>query len=270
MASAKRTPKVSRISRGRTVAYARKQKTPPEGDGGDGGDDRDGTEDGGDEAVDPSANPAEPGAPEPGAAEPGAAEPASALPAPVAIPPVPAPVVRAAGSGPAITPPATVEPAPAQPPSSAAATAPAAPAVPAVPAPLRSRSDTVTMPMQTLGTPPAMPSDAAAPAPANVTSAEDPTQMPGPLQIPGGNPGDPASPPGLVPKGDSRSLRRYTEGAEFALIYRAQTFVITRVGLVGTRGVWRVVEYPTSAYASHAYAKECSRFVSEGFSDYRG
>ena len=55
---------------------------------------------------------------------------------------------------------------------------------------------------------------------------------------------------------------------EFALIYR-QTYVISRFGVVGTRGQWRVVEYPTSASASHAYAKECSRFVSEGFSDYR-
>jgi hypothetical protein len=39
--------------------------------------------------------------------------------------------------------------------------------------------------------------------------------------------------------------------------------------VIGTRGQWRVVEYPTVASASHAYAKECSRFVSEGFSDYR-
>jgi hypothetical protein len=129
----------------------------------------------------------------------------------------------------------------------------------------------VTMPMRTtLGAPPEMPPDVAAQAPASITEVEDPTQMPGPKQIPGGNPGDPAQPPGFVPKGDSRSLRRYTEGAEFALVYRVQTFIITRVGLMGTRGVWRVVEYPTSTSASHAYAKECSRFVSEGFSDYRG
>ena len=44
---------------------------------------------------------------------------------------------------------------------------------------------------------------------------------------------------------------------------------ITRSGVVGTRGQWRVVEYPTSASAANSYAKECSRFVSEGFSDYR-
>jgi predicted DNA-binding WGR domain protein len=94
--------------------------------------------------------------------------------------------------------------------------------------------------------------------------------MPGPKEIPAGSPGDPAAPPGRVPPGDSRSLRRRDATTyEFALIYRRETFVITRFGVVGTRGQWRVVEYPTSAAASHAYAKECSRFVSDGFSDYR-
>jgi len=83
---------------------------------------------------------------------------------------------------------------------------------------------------------------------------------------PPANPADPAPPPGLVPPGDSRSLRR--EG-EFALVYRIGTYVMSRFGTTGTRGQWRVVEYPTSSSASHAYAKECSRFVSEGFSDYR-
>ena len=93
--------------------------------------------------------------------------------------------------------------------------------------------------------------------------------MPGPREIPEGDPGDPAAPPGRVPAGDSRSMRRRADRHELALIYRLQTFVISRFGVVGTRGVWRVVEYPTSASASHAYAKECSRFVSDGFSDYR-
>jgi hypothetical protein len=69
-----------------------------------------------------------------------------------------------------------------------------------------------------------------------------------------------------VPAGDSRSFRR---GNEFALVYRLQTFVISRVGVVGTRGVWRVVEYPTSPAASNSYARECSRFRDEGYSDYR-
>src|SRR5258706_418385 len=79
----------------------------------------------------------------------------------------------------------------------------------------------------------------------------------------------PARPPGAVPSGDSRSMRRRTDHYEFALVYRIQTFVISRTGEVGKRGQWRVVEYPTPSSASHAYAKECSRFVSEGFSDYR-
>ena len=94
--------------------------------------------------------------------------------------------------------------------------------------------------------------------------------MPGPREIPSGGSADPARPPGLVPSGDSRSLRRAGPPAEFALVYRMQTYVITRVGAVGQRGDWRVVEYPTSGAASHAYAKAVSRFVSEGFSDYRG
>lgn len=115
--------------------------------------------------------------------------------------------------------------------------------------------------------PPAAPAPEPAPAPARSDAAEDPTHMPGPGAVPAGAPTDPAAPPGVVPRGDSRSLRN---AGEFALIYRRGTFVISRFGSVGTRGQWRVVEYPTSASASHAYAKECSRFVSEGFSDYRG
>ncbi len=132
------------------------------------------------------------------------------------------------------------------------------------------------MPAQaSIGGPPAMPTQAVAVAAAalvDVGSPEAPTRMPGPREIPGGEPGDPAAPPGTVPRGDSRSMRRRasdSERHEFALVYRMQTYVISRFGVVGTRGQWRVVEYPTSASASHAYAKECSRFVSEGFSDYR-
>jgi hypothetical protein len=259
MASAKRTPKVSRISRGQTVAYARKQKSPSEG-GGDGGD---GGDDGGEEAADTSVTTGEAaaGAPSTGST------PAIALPStgstPAITPPstgsTPAIALPSTGSAPAITPPSTG--------SAPAIAVPVAPAAEAI----RARSETVTMPMRVaVGEPPEMPTEAAA----SMTAAEDPTAMPGPKQIPGGTPSDPARPPGDVPKGDSRSLRRTTAGAtdsaEFALVYRMQTFIITRVGVVGTRGVWRVVEYPTSSSASHAYAKECSRFVSEGFSDYRG
>jgi hypothetical protein len=129
------------------------------------------------------------------------------------------------------------------------------------------RADTTETPPQSdFGAPPDMPT-VIVPATSSAGAAEDPTHMPGPREIPTGSPDDPAAPPGVVPPGDSRSLRRH---GEFALVYRQDTFVITRTGTVGTRGAWRVVEYPTSAAAGHAYAKECSRFVSEGFSDYRG
>ncbi|MEJ7603865.1 MAG: hypothetical protein WKG01_38650 [Kofleriaceae bacterium] len=138
-------------------------------------------------------------------------------------------------------------------------------------APARARQDTVSMPAATaVGTPPEVPAAASAiPARIDAGAVEAPTRMPGPRDIPAGSPEDPAAPPGRVPPGDSRSLRKRSDSYEFALIYRLATFVITRFGAVGTRGQWRVVEYPTSASASHAYAKECSRFVSEGFSDYR-
>jgi hypothetical protein len=116
-----------------------------------------------------------------------------------------------------------------------------------------------------VGKPPAMPDGPRTERP-SMGAVEDPTRMPTSREIPDGNPEDPAAPPGYVPPGDSRSLRR---GNDFALVYRQATFVITRFGVVGQRGQWRVVEYPTSASASHSYAKECSRFVSEGFSDYR-
>jgi hypothetical protein len=132
--------------------------------------------------------------------------------------------------------------------------------------PARARTETVSVPASVdLGRPPDMPTSTA-PPPLALGAVENPAHMPGPREIPGGEPNDPAPAPGRVPAGDSRSLRR---GNEFALIYRVQTFVISRFGVIGTRGQWRVVEYPTSSSASHAYAKEASRFVSEGFSDYR-
>lgn len=135
----------------------------------------------------------------------------------------------------------------------------------------RARQDTVSMPAHVaVGSPPEVPAAApAAPARIDAGAVEEPTRMPGPRDIPSGSPDDPAPPPGRVPSGDSRSLRKRSDSYEFALIYRQATFVITRFGVVGTRGQWRVVEYPTSASASHAYAKECSRYMSEGFSDYR-
>ena len=137
---------------------------------------------------------------------------------------------------------------------------------PVEPAP-RARAQTVAMsPEVEIGGPPSLPEAAAAAPPPKPGDVEDPTYLPGPKDIPGGNVTDPALPPGRVPSGDSRSLRKANE---FALIYRLGTAVITRSGTVGTRGVWRVVEYPTSAFASNSYAKEVSRFVGEGFSDYR-
>ena len=115
----------------------------------------------------------------------------------------------------------------------------------------------------------AAPADATFGAPPHVPDldvAETPPFMPAARDIPVGKPEDPARPPGAAPRGDSRSLRK---GNEFALVYRVQSAVITRAGAVGTRGQWRVVDYPTSQMASNAYAKEVSRFVAEGFSDYR-
>ncbi len=135
------------------------------------------------------------------------------------------------------------------------------------PVPVEGRAKTETVSMApNLGRPPEMPTTTA-PPPLALGDVEDPTHMPGPRDIPGGEPGDRAPAPGRVPPGDSRSLRKTDE---FALIYRLGTYVISRYGAMGTRGQWRVVEYPTSSSASHSYAKECSRFVSEGFSDYRG
>jgi hypothetical protein len=129
----------------------------------------------------------------------------------------------------------------------------------------RPRGETIAMPTA-IGRPPEMPTTQA-PPPLALGDVEDPTHMPGPRDIPGGEPSDRAPAPGRVPPGDSRSMRH---NDEFALVYRIGTYVISRYGEVGTRGQWRVVEYPTSSSASHSYAKECSRFVSEGFSDYRG
>jgi predicted DNA-binding WGR domain protein len=227
MARRKKTPETSRITRTRTVAYARKQKP----DGTTEEPDQSGTaeEAGLDSRFDVTDRSQRLSIPEepPTAA---ATEPA----APKAAAPVPVPVP--------------------------------------VPTAARPEADTGAMPLVSpVGQPPEMP---AGPVPAGVSpradAVEDPTNMPGPKEIPAGSPGDPAAAPGRVPAGDSRSLRRRDAMTyEFALIYRRGTFVITRFGLVGTRGQWRVVEYPTSAAASHAYAKESSRFVSDGFSDYR-
>jgi hypothetical protein len=246
MASAKRTPQVSRISRGRTVAYARKQK--PTDGGGDGPDEpgSDAPPSGTDDATAPSDAASEPAAP-PGTEDAPATLDGAAAPA------APAEAEATASSD-----------EPPEPASSATAATDAPPVEP-----VQARVTTARMPaLAAVGTPPGIPAVAPIPT-AAAGSAEDPTRMPGPRAIPDGHPDDPASPPGRVPPGDSRSLRRRADRHEFALVYRIQTYVISRVGVVGTRGQWRVVEYPTPTMASHAYAKECSRFVSDGFSDYR-
>lgn len=131
----------------------------------------------------------------------------------------------------------------------------------------RAHSQTVDMSGRaaSYGDPPQMPRTSA-PPPLAFGDVEDPTHMPGPKDIPGGEPEDVAPAPGKVPRGDSRSFRR---GGEFALVYRIDTYVISRIGPVGKRGQWRVIEYPTTLAASNYYARECSRYVSEGFSDYR-
>ena len=243
MASAKRTPKVSRISRSQTLAYARKQKPPADGGG----------------AADEAAGPDSAVSDETAGS---ASQPAIEPPAVAAMPA--ATTAPVAASAPAIEPPAPAAPVPAAPVVEAAALV-----EPAV-EPARARVETVRMPVQaSIGSPPEMPPSASAAPAGQPAAVEDPTHMPGPREIPSGHPDDPAAPPGRVPPGDSRSMRRRTDRYEFALVYRIQTYVISRVGTVGTRGQWRVVEYPTPAMASHAYAKESSRFVSEGFSDYR-
>ena len=232
MAKGKPTPDKSKIERTRPLAYSRRQK----GSGGLGGpaasgeEDKDKDDDDKDEK-DKAAEPAKPESPPPSEASASAEVKAEEPPA---IEP----------------PPPTGEPWPDATPQ------PMRPVEPA-----RERTETVAMPPELApGAPPAMPTGN------NPFSVEDPTLMPPARGIPAGNPEDLASPPGRVPSGDSRSLRKDNE---FALIYRVGTAVITRSGVVGTRGQWRVVDYPTSSSASNAYAKEVSRFVAEGFSDYR-
>lgn len=90
------------------------------------------------------------------------------------------------------------------------------------------------------------------------------TALPAPSEIVAGEPTAPAPPPGKVPPGDSRSMRL---GDQFALVYRHGASVISRRGVVGQRGVWRVVDYPGPTQASAAYAAECSRLRGQGFAD---
>ena len=235
-------PERSKIERAGTHAFARRTKganepepTDPPGPG-----DGDGDGDGDDKPAAPAVAAVASEADAKPAGEGASPEPAQgASPAPEAAP--------AQEASPAPSPEASASPAP----------APEAAPVGDAEAEIRVRSETVMMPTDAaLGAPPDLPG-----------GVEDPTNMPGPRNIPPGNPTDPAAAPGFVPKGDSRSLRR---GADFALVYRTQTFLISRFGVVGTRGQWRVVEYPTPGAAGNSYARETSRYTSEGYSDYRG
>lgn len=89
--------------------------------------------------------------------------------------------------------------------------------------------------------------------------------LPGPAEILlGGDPTAPAPPPGKVPPGDSRSMRT---DSQFALVYRHGASVISRRGMLGQRGVWRVVDYPGPTQAAAAYAAECSKLRGQGFVD---
>lgn len=89
--------------------------------------------------------------------------------------------------------------------------------------------------------------------------------LPSPSEIlVGGDPTTPAPPPGKVPPGDSRSMRT---DSQFALVYRHGASVITRRGMLGQRGVWRVVDYPGPTQAAAAYAAECSKLRGQGFAD---
>jgi hypothetical protein len=116
------------------------------------------------------------------------------------------------------------------------------------------------------------------PAPATVAigKASEPaapvyTVLPEPSDVVPGDPDADEPPPGLVPPGDSRSMRRKVgDVEEFALVYRRGAAVVIRMGVVGKRGTWRVTHYPHMGSASHAYAQECSRLHSDGYLDHRG
>lgn len=239
-------PEKSKIERVRPLAYSRRQK-------GTDGKDTDDAETKPDEAaMSTDEKPAE--AKAVGAAKPDeAAEPEPAARSEAAKPAPEAKTGEMAALDPASSePPSTEPPHPKAEPWPDATPQPMRP----VEASARARSETLAMPAElAVGAPPALPGSGLAP-----------TNMPGPRDVPGGNVTDAATPPGLVPPGDSRSLRK---GNEFALIYRQGSAVITRFGTVGQRGQWRVVEYPTPVSASSSYAKEVSRFVSDGFTDYR-
>jgi hypothetical protein len=135
-----------------------------------------------------------------------------------------------------------------------AAPAKADAAKPADPAPAAAAAAPAPAPAAAAAPPAAAPPAAAPPAAASTSAVAPFPLMPDPGSIPAGDPGD------------SRSLRH---GSDFVLVYRIANIVVSRFGAVGRRGQFRVVEYPTTTYAANAYARECSRWVGEGYSDYR-
>jgi hypothetical protein len=230
MAKRKRPPTESQLTVRSTTAFARRQRT--EGDG--------------DEPA-----PAPPDKVADGSGPTKASDRAAdaGTVGPVAEPDAPS-VAGATAAAPAPAKPADPAPAKAADPAPVKAADPA-PAKAADPAPVKAADPA--------------PAEPAEPAAAPAAAAPFPL-MPDPSQIPAGDPDDPADAPGLVPPGDSRSLRR---GSDFVLVYRLANIVVSRFGAIGRRGQFRVVEYPTTTYAANAYARECSRWVGEGYSDYR-
>jgi len=185
-------------------------------------------------------------------------------PAPVAeskpaAPEKPAPVAEsrpAAAEKPA--PVAETKPAAAEKPAPVAETKPAAPEKPAPVA-------------ETKPAAPEPPAPAAAEPPAEEPAAPVYAEMVPYRQVDlRADPEAPAPPPGLALPGDCRSMRRVAGGVEeFVLVYRDQTHLITRRGVVGKQGSWTMVDYPSQGSACHAYAMTCSDLGGEGFVDLR-
>ncbi len=109
--------------------------------------------------------------------------------------------------------------------------------------------------------------------PATALEAIDVDRLPSPEEIASdpGDPDAPAPPPGRVPGGDSRSLRRSVgDREEFVLVYRVKCAVIVRSGRVGVHGGWEVVAYPTPGAAGNGYARRCAKLCGDGFGDFVG
>jgi hypothetical protein len=116
--------------------------------------------------------------------------------------------------------------------------------------------------------PEVMPMPEAVPTP---VSDDAPATLLAPDAIERGDAEASAPPPGPAPAGDARSLQRLRAGAPalFALIYRHGASLVMRSGTIGRQGQWRVVDYPTPAAASRAYAREVGVFVDDGYVDVR-